>query len=525
MRDNIHMTMLLRLILYICCWMPIINVAYAFHIQSPLPLVSFRQQQQQQQGLCSTRTTSKFTDVRSKSPSPSSSKPESPLSLTLEQLSSRIKGKGRAQLSWDCLRLGIDPLLFYNPNYPEEELDNAFHNIDTETKDEDEDEDKDEQLQSQRQGRGREDIQKYFPTKRRSQSMGNKALKKLSQIYPSPLGIESSIATLSSVTTSSDGTTKFLLKLSNNVGISDSDGSSDGSGASNSNSNTSSEYFIETVIIPHPDWKKSTLCISSQVGCAQGCVFCATGKMGKLDSLSADQILIQLYYANKICRLDEKDILPPIDNIVFMGMGDAADNIEAVSKAVGVMTDRSCFGLAPSKITISTVGPNPEAFGDLAKADAVLAWSVHAARDDLRKRLVPTTKHTMEELRDGLVGALVGRSKRLRNVMLEVTLMDGINDGIREAEEMAVFALNIIDRVEGVKLMINLIPFNDIGYEQYRRAKVENIKKFQEVLVSNGVKTFVRTTRGDDESAACGQLATKKTKKKKQELKDEVVAP
>ncbi len=196
-------------------------------------------------------------------------KPESPLSLTLDLLSAKVSGKGRAQLSWDCLRLGVDPLLYYNPNYPEDQLDNAL-----ETK-----------------ISKRVEIQQEFPVKRRSQTMGNKALRALSQIYPSPLGIESSIATISSVTTSSDNTTKILLKLSN------------------------TDHYIETVIIPHPEWNKSTLCISSQVGCAQGCVFCATGKMGRLDSLSTDQILIQLYYANKICRTDKYDVLPQIDNV------------------------------------------------------------------------------------------------------------------------------------------------------------------------------------------------------------------
>lgn len=177
------------------------------------------------------------------------------------------------------------------------------------------------------------------------------------------------------------------------------------------------------------------------------------------------------------------------------------------------MTDRSCFGLAPSKITISTVGPIPQVFSKQAKADAVLAWSVHAVRDDLRKKLVPTTKYSMKELGDGVVKALTDRSKRLRNLMLEVTLMGGINDGVQEAEDMASYALELMDRVEGMKLMINLIPFNDIGYEQYRRASDENVAAFQKVLVDSGVKAYIRTTRGDDESAACGQLATKKRKK------------
>ena len=408
----------------------------------------------------------------------------SPLSMTLPELTKNIGGKGKAQSSWDCFRVGIDPLLFYNPSYPEDALDNCFnfdHQMTGETGTEVQ-KDHEENYKSTR-----EVIQEFLPSRRQTQSMGNKALKALARNYPSPLGIEPSIGSLNQITRSSDGTTKLLLKLSN------------------------TDHFIETVIIPHPEWNKSTLCISSQVGCAQGCVFCATGKMGKLASLTTDQILIQLYYANKICRVTED--LPQIDNIVFMGMGDAADNLDSVRKAVDVMTDRSCFALAPSKITISTVGPSPEAFIELAKADAVLAWSVHAARDDLRKKLVPTTKYSMEELKDGVVHALTDRSKRLRNLMLEITLIDGINDGVQEAEELSAFAQDLMDRVPGMKLMVNLIPFNDIGYKQYQRASDESVAMFQKVLVENGIKAYIRTTRGDEESSACGQLATKKRRK------------
>ena len=421
------------------------------------------------------------------------SKPEikeqepSPLSMNLNELSSKLRGKGKAQVSWDCFKAGIDPLLFHNPSYPEKELDNALNVLSDESTG-----------INICKTTTRQEIQQHLPLRRQTQTLGEKALKSLSKSYPSALGIEPSLASLSQITRSGDGTTKLLLKLTN------------------------TDFFIETVIIPHYDWNKSTLCISSQVGCAQGCVFCATGKMGKLASLTTDQILIQLYFANKICRLNSD--LPQIDNIVFMGMGEAGDNIDSVRKAVDVMTDRSCFALAPSKITISTVGPNPEVFSELTKADAVLAWSIHAVRDDLRKKLVPTTKHSMKELGDGVVRALRDRSKRLRNLMLEVTLMDGINDGIKEAEEMATYALDLMNRVDGMKLMINLIPFNDIGYAQYRRASDENVAAFQKVLVDAGVKAYVRTTRGDDESAACGQLATKK-RQKRPSVSDIHVAP
>lgn len=420
----------------------------------------------------------------------------SALSMNLDELTRELRGRGKAQLSWDCFRVGVDPFHFHNPAFPEHELDNALRGLLNHN---------DYPLCT------RKDIQQHLSSRRESQTMGSKALKALSlYCYPSSLGIESSIATLSQITRSNDGTTKLLIKLVN------------------------TDFYIESVIIPNPGWGKSTLCISSQVGCAQGCVFCATGKMGRLASLTPDQILVQLYYANKVCRVinssnsnssnsdgtpgsDKSQNLPQIDNVVFMGMGDAADNVESVKKAVEVMTDRSCFALAPSKITISTVGPSPDVFDKLAQADAVLAWSVHAVRDDLRKKLVPTTKYTMEELRDGVVHALVNRSKRLRALMLEIALMDGLNDGVQEAEELADFCIDLTSRVEGMKLMVNLIPFNDIGYEQYRRSSDANVAAFQKVLVDKGVKTYVRTTRGDDESAACGQLATKKRKKQQED--------
>jgi 23S rRNA (adenine2503-C2)-methyltransferase len=435
----------------------------------------------------------------------------SALSMNLDELSHELHGRGKAQLSWDCFRIGIDPIHFHNPAFPEEELDNALRGL------LDHIDNRNPLLCTTT----RKDIQQHLSSRRESQTMGSKALKALSQYcYPSSLGIESSIATLSEITRSNDGTTKLLLKLVN------------------------TDFYIESVIIPNPGWGKSTLCISSQVGCAQGCVFCATGKMGRLASLTPDQILVQLYYANKVCRVinssnsnsnssnsngngdcdgdgtpgsDKSQNLPQIDNVVFMGMGDAADNIESVKKAVDVMTDRSCFALAPSKITISTVGPSPDVFDKLAQADAVLAWSVHAVRDDLRKKLVPSTKYTMVELRDGVVHALTNRSKRMRALMLEIALMDGLNDGVQEAEELADFCVDLTSRVEGMKLMVNLIPFNDIGYEQYRRPSDANLAAFQKVLVEKGVKTYVRTTRGDDESAACGQLATKKRKKQQKD--------
>ena len=143
--------------------------------------------------------------------------------------------------------------------------------------------------------------------------------------------------------------------------------------------------------------------------------------MGKLRSLAADEILAQLFYAKKMCRLADA-ALPPVANVVFMGMGEPADNAEAVRGAVDVMTRNELFGLSATGVTVSTVAPDPGAFLRFADSRCVLAWSVHAARDDLRRRLVPTTRYPMAELGRGLADAL--RRRRLRTCMLEVALME-----------------------------------------------------------------------------------------------------
>jgi len=182
-----------------------------------------------------------------------------------------------------------------------------------------------------------------------------------------------------------------------------------------------------------------------------------------------------------------------------------------------MMTDSNLFQLAPRRITISTVAPNPRVFGELAEAPVVLAWSVHSSRDEIRKQLVPTTQHSMEELRDGLLTTLRGRSKRLRNTMLEVTLLDEINDSTEDAQHLADFCRPFYEG-PGIKLTVNLIPWNDISASfgpasGYRQPRMERVRAYQKVLAENGVLCYVRTTRGDEENAACGMLSTKKRKK------------
>lgn len=228
--------------------------------------------------------------------------------------------------------------------------------------------------------------------------------------------------------------------------------------------------------------------------------------MGLLRPLTSDEILAQMFFARKLCRLNN---LPAITNVVFMGMGDAADNVANVRLACEILTTRELFQLSATKVTVSTIGPTPESFSEFASTPCVLAWSVHAANDELRRRLVPTTKHTMKELQQGFIVALLERPHNFRTSMIEVVLVDGVNDSVEQATELAEFCREISDSVPGSKLVVNLIPYNDIGLPSYRKPSHESVDAFQRRLWSLGVYAHVRTTRGDDESAACGQLATR----------------
>jgi hypothetical protein len=211
-----------------------------------------------------------FPHVQQQEEERSSSPRGGALSMSVEELSRKLGGKGRAQIVWDCYSIGVDPA-------------NMFGKVIKLGWDD------------------YESILNMLPSQRRSQRLGPETLDKLKQLYQEAYAenvkkVEGGVATLTHISRSKDDTTKLLLKLSDGL-------------------------EVETVIIP---WKgkRSTLCISSQVGCRQGCTFCATGKMGKLRDLTSDEILAQMFYAKKIQRLEE---LPEISNIVFMGMGEYTD--------------------------------------------------------------------------------------------------------------------------------------------------------------------------------------------------------
>jgi 23S rRNA (adenine2503-C2)-methyltransferase len=267
---------------------------------------------------------------------------------------------------------------------------------------------------------------------------------------------------------------------------------------------------IEAVLIPSLKFERTTLCVSTQIGCDRGCSFCLTGTMGLVRNLTADEIIAQVILAQSIA-IREK--LPPMTNVVFMGMGDAGRNIAAVDEAVRCLIDRDRMSLPQNKITVSTVGPSPEAFMLLAQIPATIAWSLHSPDDGIRKYLVPSTKHSTIQLRDSLLEALLTRSSpKLRTIMIAITLIDGINDSVEDASKVAEFIEPMM--VVTHKIVVDLIPYNDNQLHGFRRPSIDRVNAFQQVLKGRGLFCAVRVTRGDAESSACGMLATKRAPKR-----------
>jgi 23S rRNA (adenine2503-C2)-methyltransferase len=268
---------------------------------------------------------------------------------------------------------------------------------------------------------------------------------------------------------SSDGTCKWLMRLG--------DGNA-----------------IETVFIPESD--RSTLCISSQVGCALNCSFCATARQGFARNLGTAEIIGQLWTANARLRARQG---PRVTNVVMMGMGEPLLNYDAVVGAMRLMLDDFAYGLSRRRVTLSTAGHVPGI--DRLKQDCPvsLAVSLHAPTDELRNTLVPLNKkYPIAELLDAC-RRYVADAPRAR-VTFEYTLMDGVNDADGHARRLA-------DIIADVPAKVNLIPFNPFEGTTYRRSPRARIDRFREILLSRGIFTVTRTTRGDDIEAACGQLA------------------
>jgi len=257
---------------------------------------------------------------------------------------------------------------------------------------------------------------------------------------------------------------------------------------------------IETVFIP--DDERGTLCVSSQVGCAMDCSFCATGKQGFNRNLTAAEIVGQVWLAKQ--RLAAKPGNErAITNIVFMGMGEPLANYRHVLTAIKVLVDDFGYGLSKRRVTVSTSGLVPNMYKLAEDCDVALAVSLHAPDDPLRDVLVPINKvHPIAELMQACRHYVDSKDHRHVHVTFEYVMLAGVNDSLEHARRLA----NV---VKDVPCKVNLIPFNSFPGTEYQRSTQDAIDRFGDYLWSHGIVTITRRTRGDDIDAACGQLAGK----------------
>ncbi len=257
---------------------------------------------------------------------------------------------------------------------------------------------------------------------------------------------------------------------------------------------------IETVFIP--DQERGTLCISSQVGCAMDCSFCATGKQGFNRNLSTAEIVAQVWVANQ--RLGAiHGIERVITNVVFMGMGEPLANYKNVLPALHVFLDDFGYGLSKRRVTVSTSGLVPNLNKLSEECDVALAVSLHAPNDKLRDVLVPINKvHPIAELLDACRHYVRNQDRSHVHITFEYVMLAGVNDNLDQARELA-------DLVKDIPCKVNLIPFNTFPGTHYQRSSEDVIERFGEYLWNAGIVTITRRTRGDDIDAACGQLAGK----------------
>jgi len=254
---------------------------------------------------------------------------------------------------------------------------------------------------------------------------------------------------------------------------------------------------IETVYIPEGD--RGTLCVSSQIGCALDCSFCSTGKQGFNRDLSAAEIIGQVYVAAKSFDKPGEKRERKITNVVMMGMGEPLLNFDNVVDAMDLMMNDHSYGISKRRVTLSTSGVVPNLYKLAEVSDVSLAVSLHAPNDALRDQLVPINKKypikQLLEACDHYMGSLPDR----RKLTVEYTMMDHVNDEMEHAEQLAKLLKN-------TPCKINLIPFNPFPNSGYSRPSNNRVYKFRDYLHNQGYIVTIRSTRGDDIDAACGQL-------------------
>ena len=253
---------------------------------------------------------------------------------------------------------------------------------------------------------------------------------------------------------------------------------------------------VETVLIPQlGDDRTVTQCISSQVGCAMGCVFCASGVAGLKRQMSDGEIVAQVLLGRRELGPERR-----VRNVVFMGMGEPLHNYDAVARALVLLTHPDGLDLSKRRVTVSTSGlvKQIDQLGKDFGGQVQLAISLHSVRDEERSKIMPVNrKHGLAELTDAL--RRYPLSKRQR-ITIEYTLIEGVNDSVRDATEMVAL-------LAGIPIKVNLIPMNPISASNLRAPDTSHVVRFQEELTRRGLSVFIRKTRGDDVAAACGQLA------------------
>ena len=272
---------------------------------------------------------------------------------------------------------------------------------------------------------------------------------------------------------SRDGTRKWVFKV-------------DGGGA------------VETVFIP--DGRRGTLCVSSQVGCSVDCSFCSTGKQGFQRDLSSAEIIGQVWLASRSFGPRKNLGEHPVTNVVMMGMGEPLLNFDNVVRAMKLMKEDLAYGISKKRITLSTSGVVPMIDRLSDELDVSLAISLHAPNDELRNVLVPLNrKYPLAEL----LAACRRYSEKIphkhKSITMEYVMLKGVNDQPEHARQL-------VKLMKNLPVKVNLIPFNPFPHAGYERSAHADILAFHKYLNDHGLLTTVRTTRGDDIDAACGQL-------------------
>ncbi len=293
---------------------------------------------------------------------------------------------------------------------------------------------------------------------------------------------------------SKDGTRKYLIKLGPGI-------------------------EVEAVYIPGVG-RSGALCISSQVGCTLNCTFCHTGTQALVRNLTAAEIVTQIMIAR-----DDLDDWPksPIDqesraitNIVFMGMGEPLYNLENVAAAMAILSDGEGIAISRRRITVSTSGVVPKMHDLGAQTQAMLAISLHAVNDELRNELVPINKaYPLKDLLNAC--RTYPGASNARRITFEYVMLNGVNDSDAEAREL-------VRLLKGIPAKINLIPFNPWPGAPYECSNWGRIEEFAQIVNKAGYASPIRTPRGRDIDAACGQLRSQSIKKRASERMKERLA-